>query len=98
MAYALATALAIYTGAATEDRFTGRDADKFTAEIKELQDKVNVLPPRELLERVTRLEIEHNQVKELKAESVRLRREIEALRATVIRVEARIHNGSPPPR
>lgn len=98
VAYALATVLAVYTGAVTEDRFTGRDAERFGSRLSDLEREVQSLPPRELLERVQRLEIESSLVRELKAESERLRREIETLRAVVIRVEAKIHNGSPPPR
>ena len=93
VAYALASLLTAYTTFATEDRFTGRDADKVDNRLNILESQVRTLPPRELLERVTRLEIEHNLMKELKSETLRLSRELESLRATVIRVEARVSNG-----
>lgn len=56
VAYGLATMLALYTETKTDDRYTGRMGEAMENRVRNIEDKLNTLPPRELLERVTRLE------------------------------------------
>ena len=68
--YGLAAALAGYTTVGTSDRFTGSDAAAVQEQIRSqqneihmLEKRISALPPRELVERVVRMELLLDQIK-----------------------------------
>ncbi len=54
--YIIITLLTVWMETKTEDRFTGREGEKLELRVRIIEGKLATLPPRDLLQRVTRLE------------------------------------------